>query len=205
MHWLSGGYSRRVVGMGKLSVYNRCKHRRADDPFNTSGLYLINDDNWPPLEQEVSPIVDVEDLSMVLLQLDNGVQCSYMECHYVPAGMRNYLFIGTHGRIENMSGHTIDVYTQRTRARDTGPEITYHVRQLAPTGTGHGGADPIIVRSFLEFARHGTKTNTSPVAARNAVAAGYMATISIRNGCAPQDVPMPPEDVVKYFEDGQCR
>ena len=46
--------------------------------------------NWPPLKQTgLNPIIDIEDHSMMMMQLDNGVQASYQQCHYAPDGWRN--------------------------------------------------------------------------------------------------------------------
>lgn len=199
MHWLAGGYTRRVVAMGKLSVYDRCQRRspdvRGDSTFNT--------DHWPPLEQAgMSPVIDVEDHSMVLMQFDNGVQASYQQCHYTPDSVRNYTFIGTRGRIENLqdSGDaTILVYTQRDGSR-LGPDATYRIK---PVSGSHGGADPAIVRRFIDFVQHGVAPNTSPVAAREAVATGVMATRSLREGNVPFDVPPLDPNTVCYFEHGQ--
>ena len=39
---------------------------------------------------------------MVMMQLENGAQMTYMQCHYTPDSERNYTFIGTKGRVENI-------------------------------------------------------------------------------------------------------
>ncbi|MCK5155952.1 MAG: hypothetical protein KAQ69_05925 [Spirochaetales bacterium] len=41
------------------------------------------------------------------MQLENGVQASYLQCHYTPDSCRNYTytFIGTKGRLENRGDH----------------------------------------------------------------------------------------------------
>jgi hypothetical protein len=68
---------------------------------------------------------------------------------------------------------------------------------------GHGGADARLVAEFLRFAREGGPTLTSPVAARQAVAAGLVATASIRGD--GRLLPVPPLDpgLVAYFDAGQ--
>ena len=113
IHWLAGGYTQRTVAMGKLSVYNRARDRRSAD---TRGNASFNQANWPPLSQRgFSPEIDVEDHTMMLMQLDNGVQASYEQCHYTPDAQRNYTVIGTQGRIENFGdysspGNVAEVY-----------------------------------------------------------------------------------------------
>ena len=57
------------------------------------------------------------------------------------------------------------------------------------SSSGHGGADSVIVDEFLRYARKGGKTTATPEAARMAVAAGYQATMSLRDGGRPRDVP----------------
>ena len=53
----------------------------------------------------------------------------------------------------------------------------------------HGGADPLIVEEFLRYVREGGETTATPEAARMAVAAGYQATMSLRDGGKPLDIP----------------
>jgi len=51
--------------------------------------------------------------------------------------------------------------------------------------------------------REGGRTDTSPLAARMAVAAGYMATLSLRDGGRPYDVPPLDPALDAYFENCQ--
>ena len=45
---------------------------------------------------------------------------------------------------------------------------------IAGTPEGHGGADVVMIAEFLRFVRTGEPTETSPIAAREAVAAGVI-------------------------------
>jgi len=56
------------------------------------------------------------------------------------------------------------------------------------------------VAEFIRYVREGGKTATSPVAARMSVAAGCMATESIRDGYTPRDVPPVDGDLAAFFE-----
>src|ERR1051325_3574101 len=109
LHWLCGGYTKRVNAMGALSLYDKVKNRRAPDEAPKPHPSL---DHWPPLSQTgLNPNLDVEDLSMMLMELDNGVLCSYQQCHYTPDVWRNYTIIGTKGRLENFNdraGEAVD-------------------------------------------------------------------------------------------------
>lgn len=203
IHWLAGGYGTRVVGMGRLSVYNRNTGRRIDygagEPADRRASF--DEGCWPPLEIDgLRRDIDVEDHNMILFQLDNGVQCSYEHCMYTPDSERNYTFIGDCGRVENIGdfgNSQIHVWTRRGPRRD--PDIVYPVRQLAGT-KGHEGADREILRAFFEYVANGVKPSVSPIAARNAVAVGVLGHRSARNGNVPFDVPPVREDISAYFD-----
>lgn len=203
IHWLSGGYTTSVVGMGRLSVYNRTTGRLA--PGEAPDRKISWDPGcWPPLELKgLDPDLNVEDHNMMLMQLDNGVQASYEQCMYTPDAERNYTFIGTRGRVENIGDFgdcRIHVWTRRGSRSE--PDIIYH---LKATDEGHGGSDPEIVNAFFDFVRTGKNPVVSPVAARNAVAAGAMAHHSMRHGNIPMDIPPVRPELLEYFADGQKR
>ena len=197
LHWLCGGYTRRVSALGGLTLYDRIRDRHAP---SERGDASFRSENWPPLSQKgLNPVIDVEDLSMMQMQLDNGVFCSYQQCHYTPDGWRNYTIIGTQGRIENFGDSpgecVVRLWNRRKNYNPYGDE-QYFIPAI--TG-GHGGADPRIVAEFVRYVREGGKVTTSPVAARYSVAAGCLATESLRAGGMPQDVTELPPDWLAYF------
>jgi len=195
LHWLCGGYSKRVTGMGGLTLYDRITDRRTPSEKADVSWKM---ENWPPLSQKgLNPVIDVEDLSMMLMELDNGVYCSYQQCHYSPDAWRNYTIIGTEGRIENFSDSppVVRLWNQRCGFKEHGDE---EFVCESPEG-GHGGADPRIVREFVRYVREGGPVLTSPVAARMSVAAGCMAAESLRNGAEPRDIPPLDKCLVEYF------
>lgn len=198
MHWLMGGSTKRVVGMGMLSVYDKLPRRKPEE----FGDATFNNAHWPPMEQSgFSPVIDVEDHNMIMMQLDNGAQATYMQCHYAPDSERNYTFIGTAGRVENIGDNgkcEIHVWTNRG-PRET-PDVIY---KLKPAVGSHGGADGPIIDNFLDFVANGAKTNANPVGARNSVAAGVLGHYSMRNGNVPMDVPELDKDLIEYFINGQ--
>lgn len=203
IHWLAGGASRRVSAMGALAVYGDIADRRDRSDERMGDWFSL--DNWPPTSLTgLHPTVDVEDLSLVHMQLDNGVLASYEQCHFTPDYWRNYTVIGTEGRIENLgdeSGATVALWNRRHRG-SAEPDEQF----VVPAADGsHGGADTLLVREFLRFVRDGGRTDTSPVAAREAVAAGVAATVSLRGGMQPVDIPALPSELVAYFDNGQVR
>ncbi len=201
IHWLTGGYTTRVTGMGRLSVYNRTKGRLAPGEKPDRRISFAAE-CWPPLELTgLANHIDVEDHNMLLMQLANGVQASYEQCMYAPDAERNYTFIGTHGRVENIGDFgdcEIHVWTNRGSRRE--PDIVYRLKG----GTDdHGGSDGKLLNAFCGFVAEDIQPDVSPVAARNAVAAGVQAHYSMRNGNVPMEIPPLPEELIAYFARGQ--
>ncbi|MFD7020970.1 Gfo/Idh/MocA family protein, partial [Streptomyces sp. NPDC059928] len=205
LHWLSGGYTRDVQAMGDLMVYGDNPHRRAPGEPKTDDWYT-EDGHWPPHTQRaLNPVIDIEDVSLLNMRLDNGVLASYQQCHFTPDYWRNYTVIGDAGRLENFGdgpGGQVKVWNSRRSEYRAEPDETYEIPK-AEDDHGHGGADPLIIDEFLRFVREGGVTDTSPVAARMAVAAGYQATSSLRAGGTPREVPRLDPELVAYFERGQ--
>lgn len=191
IHYLAGGYTKRVVGMGKLSVYNEVADRRK--PEEAENVTFVRD-NWPPLSQTgLSPKIDVEDHSMLLLQLDNGVQASYQQCHYTPDDCRNYTIIGTEGRMENYGDHStpeglasVHLWNSRMGYQEQGNEV-FRIPNIEGS---HGGADPLLLDDFVNFLRGKIPVGATVRDARAAVAAGCLGAESLRNGSVPFDIPL---------------
>jgi predicted dehydrogenase len=131
------------------------------------------------------------------MQLDNGVLAGYQQCHFTPDAWRSYCIIGTEGRIENFDDRpgtaVVRLWNRFRFGYD--PEGDDSWRAEPATG-GHGGADHLILNEFFRYLREGGETDTSPIAARMAVAAGVAATQSVRSGGVPVDVPPLPADLV---------
>ena len=68
---------------------------------------------------------------------------------------------------------------------------------------GHDDADVATMAEFLRFVLNGEPTDTTPLGAREAVAAGVLATRSLRNHNIPYDVPRVRPELAAYFEDNQ--
>ncbi|MEV8251661.1 Gfo/Idh/MocA family oxidoreductase [Microbacterium sp. NPDC076768] len=198
IHWLAGGYTKRVVGMGGDTLYGALTDRRDNSDRTMSDWFSL--DNWPPTEQrELNPVIDVEDLSMVLMRLDNGVYASYEQCHYTPDYWRNYTVIGTKGRLENFGdtdGGVVRVWNERRIYRPEG-DLEFPING---DEFGHDDADLRTVTEFLRFVIDDTPTETSPIAGRNAVATAVAATDSLRNSSVPREIPSLAEETIAYFD-----
>jgi predicted dehydrogenase len=198
IHHLAGGYTRRVVGMGDLMVYGGITDRR-ERPGQTMPDWFSMD-NWPPAAQTgLNPVVDVEDVSMALMTLDNGVVASYQQCHFTPDYWRNYTVIGTEGRLENFgdtAGGVVKVWNRRHEFAPTGDRE----HPIDGVASGHEDADVATMREFLAHVADGSPTLVSPIAAREAVAAGALAAESLRSGSTPCAVPELPPHVLQHFQ-----
>ncbi len=202
LHWLMGSHTVEVTAMGALSVYG-AGHSRATrpQPWRSDPDPLSS---WPPAAlHHPAPVVDVEDVSMMLMRLDNDTLCSYQQCHFTPDYWRNYTVIGTEGRLENFGdggpGTVIRVWDRRYRGYAAGGsrEVT-----VPAVEGGHGGSDERIVAEFCSFVRRGGAVETSPLAARDAVAAGCAATTSLRGGGDAVRVPPMDETTRRFFTSG---
>ncbi|MEZ0107012.1 putative dehydrogenase [Catenulispora sp. EB89] len=203
VHWLAGGFTARVSAFGDLMVYGDLP-RRAEGTPRPAGW--LKEFDWPPTaRRDLNHRIEVEDVSVMNMTLDNGVIAAYQQCHFAPDYFRNYTVIGTEGRLENFGDSPGDL----VKVWNTGPtgyrgdaDIAYRV----PDASGsHGGADGAIMAEFARFVRDGGTTDTSPVAARMSVAAGYMATLSLRDGGTPFQVPPLDPELAEYFDRGQVR
>jgi len=204
IHWLAGAPSVKVAAMGDLMIYGDITSRRDRSGERMRDWFSLS--NWPPTSLEgLNDIVDVEDISQVNMLLANGALASYQQCHFTPDYWRNYTVIGTEGRLENM-GDTTGSYIYLWNKRHNGaapPDEKYLVTAPTVSDAGHDGADALLIAEFLRFVREGGKTETSPIAARDSVAAGIVATESLRSGGGALPVPQLDADLIAYFDNGQ--
>jgi predicted dehydrogenase len=195
IHWLAGASSQTVHAFGNLSVYDKVSDRH--DGTKRADWY--DGVTYPPARQRgLHPEIDIEDLSMMQMVLTNGVLASYNECHYSPDYWRNFTVIGTEGRIENFGDGSgvVKLWNKRHNyAPDGDREFPFEA-----TSGGHGGADDRLMTEFIRFARDGGQTDTSPIAARDAVAAACAATESLRTGGGLVAVPPVAPDLASYFQ-----
>jgi predicted dehydrogenase len=199
IHWLAGSVTRRVVGFGGLGVYDRLPRRAADATERPDVSF--HPDHWPPEAQSgFHPVIEVEDHNMILMELANGVQASYLQCHYTPDACRNYTVIGTRGRIENYgdSGDkcTVELWNRRVDDFRLRGDVSH---SAAPPAGGHGGADGKIVRAFVDYVRTGQRPATTPQSARYSVACGCAGAESIRAGGRPIEVPPLPDELEHHL------
>ena len=193
IHWITGHYGKRVVGFGSLDYYggdkpndlvcNECDERDTCVEYQYTER-KANRMNRCVFRQEI----DVEDNSTIMMELDNGIKATYMQCHYTPDYCRNYTFIGTEGRVENLDDDRTVIVKLRSRSRRW-ENLADRRYQIKPATGGHGGADPLIARDFVEMILDDKEPLAPPLAGRMSVAVGCAGTHSIRNGSCVVEIP----------------
>lgn len=202
MHWVCGSHTVRTAAFGALMHYGgdkpndlRCKTCDVRESCLEEASKWNGHDDECVFRKEV----DVEDVSVMIMQYANGVQAAYQQCHFSPEYERNYTFIGTEGRIESDEPHG-KVYLWRRTPGKNQTEPT-EVFECPSRHGGHGGADPKIAKDFVDMVVDGVQPRARPVDGRWSVAAGVCATESIRNGGTPVNVPPLPDDLADL---GDC-
>ena len=187
IHWLTGRNTKRVSAFGSLDFFGgdkpndlrcpECPEKRTCFEYDTTSR------NQCCFREEV----DVEDNNVMIMELDGGMKASYLQCHFTPDYHRNYVIIGTEGRVEN-SEPDGKVWVKMRRA-DSWKELADREYTIRPAVGGHGGADPVITEDFLDMVLDGKEPLAPPEAGRMSVAAGCAGAESMRSGGGVVEVP----------------
>ncbi len=205
LHWICGSFTKRVVGMGSLSYFggeepddltcSKCD-KRDSCPENVSVEAHGKRDDRKMCALRKS--VDVPDNQALLMKLESGVQACYLQNHFTPDYWRNYTFIGTEGRVENVrapgednamepGSNMVRLWTRRTSTRPESADKEYVLG--AKKSGGHGGSDPKICDAFVRYVLDGEPPATSAAAGRMSVAVGCLGAESVAEGGVPKDIP----------------
>ncbi|TQS75004.1 Gfo/Idh/MocA family oxidoreductase [Ornithinibacillus gellani] len=179
IHWIAGAYTKRVSAFGSLSFYGGDKPNDLTCPTCDIRDTCTEASPGTLIECAFREEIDVEDNNVVIMELENGIKASYLQCHFTPDYHRNYTFIGTKGRMEN-SEPDGKVYV-KTRKSNSWEEFSDQTYDIKPAEGGHGGADPVICKEFIDLVLHGKEPIPTPLDGRMSVAVGCAATESIRN------------------------
>ena len=194
IHYLTGKYTTKVSAFGSLDYFGgnkpndlRCKNCKEKETCWEFIDHATMDQCCFRKE------VNVEDNNMVIMELEGGIKATYLQNHFTPEYLRNYVVIGTEGRIECVSDDKV-IVKMRPHVKKvknySDKEVT-----LKPIEGGHGGADPIICGDFITYVLTGKKSKTTPVAGRMSVAVGCLATQSIRKGGRVIKIPALPRGI----------
>jgi len=187
IHWITGRYTTRTAAFGGLDFFGGDMPNDLTCPACERKETCTEYTEGPRVQCAFRKEVDVEDNQVMIMELQGGIKAAYLQCHFTPDYHRNYTFIGTEGRVEN-SEPDMKVWV-KTRLANSYRDLadrTYHVK---PARGGHGGADPVICKDFVDMCLDGRQPLAIPQAGRMAVAAGVMAAQSLRAGGMPMDVP----------------
>ena len=188
IHWITGIYTKKVAAFGSLDFYggdkpddltcSSCSEKDTctEAQFNTRQQCAFRKE------------IDVEDNTVVIMELENGIKASYQQCHFTPDYFRNYTFIGTEGRMENLDDDSKVIVLARDRSKKwkNYADRTYEIK---PVRGGHGGADPVICKDFIDMLISDREPLATPEAGRMSVAVGCAATESLRNGGRVVEIP----------------
>jgi predicted dehydrogenase len=116
--------------------------------------------------------VDVLDNHQVLLEYENGVKVSYLECHYTPDDNREYIFIGTKGKLKLDDANDSITVELRNGMYNRKEKITFENLQ---SGEGHGGGDKYILDDFISALGTGKQPSASGEEGLEAIQAGLVA------------------------------
>ncbi len=200
IHWITGQYTKKVAAFGSLDYYGGDHPNNLECPNCSEKNECIEYQGYDFLNKDwmarcvFREEVDVEDNSMVIMELENGIKASYMQCHFAPDYFRNYTFIGTEGRMENLDDTNKVVVKLRNRSNrwKNLADQDYSVKEVVG---GHGGADPIIREDFLDMILDGKSPVATPIAGRMSIAVGCAATESLRNGGKVNIIPDLPTSI----------
>lgn len=187
IHWITGHYAKRVAAFGSLDVFGGDKPNdlRCPDCDEKDTCWEVSGNRREQCAFREE--IDVEDNNMVIMELDNGIKAAYLQCHFTPDYHRNYVFIGTEGRMENSEPEG-KVWVKMRRA-DSWKELSDRTYDVKPAVGGHGGADTVITEEFLDYILDGREPVATPIDGRMSVAVGCCGAESLRNGGMPVDMP----------------
>ncbi|MDF2714051.1 MAG: oxidoreductase [Paenibacillus sp.] len=180
IHWLTGKYTQKVTAFGSLDYFGGNKANDLTCPECAEKDICPEARTGPLVKCVFREEVDVEDNSMVLMELEGGVKASYMQCHFTPDYQRSYTVIGTEGRIENSEAEN-RVYV-KSRRSNTWRDMSDRVYDIKKSEGSHNGADPNICNDFIELVLNGKEPIAQPLAGRMSVAVGCAAAESMRAG-----------------------
>ncbi|MFA7232031.1 MAG: Gfo/Idh/MocA family oxidoreductase [Victivallaceae bacterium] len=118
---------------------------------------------------------DVHDNGIAIVEYENGIKASHMECFVTSLSDRLYTVIGDRGQAE-VSLHSRKI---TVRPRWTQEVVTYDIPE--ETG-GHGGADPLLADAFFQVISGNMENKATTTHGMWSTAIGQAAEISGREG-----------------------
>lgn len=121
---------------------------------------------------------DVHDNSLVLIDYDNGARISYMECQFTPEYSREFVFVGTKGKMVGFYNNQQEFKIVVTKRHRRGEDVYYPERRSGV----HGGGDERIVERFVQLVKADECSFAGVWGARDSVAIAAAALESAETG-----------------------
>lgn len=147
INWIVGAKPERVAAFGARHYFGgdrpntlvcpECSIRRTCPEFQTG----------PRQQCAFRKEIDVNDNHVVIVDYENGVKASYNECHFTPDNNREFIFIGTKGKLYMNQGESWIRVQERHKPRS--PVREYRMRALG----GHGGGDERLLDDLVKCVR----------------------------------------------------
>ena len=169
INWIVGSRPERVAAFAARQYFGGRKPNSLTCPQCDIRRTCPEFQKGPRVQCAFRKEVDVDDNHVVIIDYANGVKASYNECHFTPENNREYIFIGTEGKLwMDDAGKWIRVHSRRAKR----PIEEYRLAALG----GHGGGDERLLKDLVRCVRRGGK----PVAGAES---GYL-SILVADGAA---------------------
>ncbi|NLE30479.1 MAG: Gfo/Idh/MocA family oxidoreductase [Phycisphaerae bacterium] len=183
LNWFAGAQARQISAIGSRDVFggdepNDLTCPKCDKRFTCPER--MNDDS-PRVQCAFRKEVDCLDNHLVQIVYDNGVKASYNECHYTPDDNREYVFIGTKGKIVlNDADGKLYIKTRNTAMYKESMTFT-----PGNIDSGHGGGDSRLLVDLANAIEQQTQPLAGVQAGLEAIRVGLLAHESIRQNGKP--------------------
>ena len=122
---------------------------------------------------------NVPDNGLVLIDYDGGARLCYMECHFTPEYTREFMFVGTKGKLTAFFDNDQNFKIMVWKRHEAEPKYYYPEKS---DGNGHGGGDQGIVAEFFRLVREGRPCMAGIQGARDSAAIAIAAAKSEETG-----------------------
>ena len=198
-NWLIDASPRKVFAFSNLSVFggDESETLRCRDCDKKDSCHYYVDRKGFKMDYEAtirdmsdycvySKECDVPDNGLVLIDYDNDCRISYMECQFTPEYSREFMFVGTKGKIKGFYNNQQD-FKITVLKRHSLKEDVYYPKK-AEGGGGHGGGDAGIVEEFIAKLKEGKPLLSGVRGARDSAAIAIAAAKSEESGL-PEEIP----------------
>lgn len=198
INWISESRPKRISGFGNRNFFggdkaNDLTCQECDKRYTCTEAIVKKDITWKRFDGKQTEVhynqwrnqcafrqeIDVLDDHHVLIEYENGINVTYTECHYTPDDNREYIFIGTKGKLTLDNAKDTITVQLRHNMHDRYEEIVYS--NLQSSG-GHGGGDTNILNDFAYGLTTGNQPNAGGEAGLEAISVGLLAHKSINEG-----------------------